>query len=278
MRTLNAISAQTSTDFEVILVDNNSSDNSASMMSEWAQNRKFKVVILQEHQAGAAAARQCGLEHVVTPWTLFFDSDDTMAPNHIARVVEAIKSQPEADLIGWDIRFHNLGGTTDIKPFSVNDTQFHSLFHGSTGTQRYCATTTLFNKAGGWNKALSIWDDIELGARLIALNPSIIKLKGEPTVDVYLGADSITMGTHAANIDELNKALNSIASILGNEKAHWINLKRIILAAKSKAPDGPALYRKTLSEAKSHRTALRIAYYYTRLGGRGIARLLRPFI
>lgn len=277
VRTLDSISRQTCHEFTLILVDNGSSDGSLKVLQQWAENQPFEVKILQEHKRGAAAARQRGLNEVETLWTMFFDSDDCMTPEHMARVCNEITAS-HADLIGWDIRYHQSNTKCDIKHFAKKDALYRSLFDGTTGTQRYCARTELFRASGGWNTEVSVWDDIELGTRLLALNPAIVKLQGPPTVDVFLSRDSITMGERAENIEILNRALTQIEHTLGVQKAHWTDFKRILVAAKSQGNDGKELYKKVISEAKRHRFLLKLAYHYTRMGGRGITRVLRPFI
>lgn len=275
-RTLEAISRQTATCFRVILVNNNSTDGTADVLRRWAEGRSADVTVLCCKRPGAAAARQCGLDAVDTPWTLFFDSDDTMAPEHIEQIVNTITSHPDAEMIGRDVRFHHPDGRCRIKPFASS--QYSSLFDGTTGTQRYCARTELFRRAGGWNPDIGVWDDIELGARLLSLKPVVVKIKGKPTVDIYLGSDSISNGETAGNIDVLDRALNAIGATLGPQYDTWIALKRIIIAANSRNEAGKALYHKVISQARRHRMLLRAAYIYTRAGGRGAAKLLRPFI
>ena len=89
---------------------------------------------------------------------MFFDSDDTMRPNHCER---ALSCSDDADMVGWNVCMHMPYGRTSIKRFYCGDAQFHSLFHGSTATQRYMARTSLFRRAGLWNEKIKYWDDIE---------------------------------------------------------------------------------------------------------------------
>ena len=276
--TLDTISRQSAKAFKVILVDNASTDNTLSVLDEWAASSPLDVQVLSEPKRGASAARNRGLRAVDTMWTMFFDSDDTMAPGHLQRVLDAIGQNPYAEMIGWDINFHYPARTTPIrKPFIAN--QYSSLFDGTTGTQRYCARTALFNKAGGWDPEVGVWDDIELGARLLSRHPMVVKLKGAPTVDVYLNDDSLSQGEQAGNIEELDKSLNRIAKTVGKKGCLWVELKRVIIAARSKEPAGRDLYRRIIKRNTFPRSLLyRLAYFYTRNNGRGIAKILRPVL
>lgn len=279
-RTLRALDEQTWQGFRVILVDNNSTDGTADMLREWADNHLGRVEVFSETRRGAAAARQRGLYAVRSEWTLFFDSDDEMLPTHMARVADAIRLYPDADIIGWDTDMMRDGAKFRTGAFADRDCQYRSLFNGTMATQRYCARTELFRRAGGWNPELSVWDDIELGARLLALNPKIIKLQGDPTVAVHLQHDSISIGETACNIHNIDKALICIAATLDPDKAHWTALKRIILAANSRGSEAEDIYRRTLISAKGpgQRMLFRFAYVWTRAGFPGAAALLRIFM
>lgn len=277
-RTLASVEAQTARDFDIILVDNNSTDDTAAVLRRWSESTSRNVMVLNETRKGAASARRCGASAAVTEWLMFFDSDDVMAPAHIARVLDAIEQMPDADVFGWDIMLR-YGAFDRLGDFVKNDAQYRSLLNGTMGTQRYCVRRSVYDQSGGWCPEVSVWDDIELGARILALNPKIVKLRGAPMVDVYLQPDSITHGESARNYGAIERALTRIADTLGPQRAHWVDLKRIIVAANE--PDealSTALLQRIMDDATSHRVLLRLAYAYTRRGGRGIARLLRPFM
>ncbi|MCM1152956.1 MAG: glycosyltransferase family 2 protein [Muribaculum sp.] len=290
-RTLSSISRQSLRPLDVVLIDNNSSDSSLSIMKKWQlQNPDINVIIDSEKIPGAAAARQHGLELVRTQWTMFFDSDDTMEPNHCR---QALYSAQNADLVGWDVNIIDKSGNRSIKKFPVNNLQFHSLFHGATGTQRYMARTALFRKAGGWNPSVRYWDDIELGARILNLNPRVVKVIAPPPVTIYSSDDSITGPLFSSKIPQALHALSLIANTLGHQKLSWIDLKTTILAADSareNSPSGKKLLNDLLSNpsliygdslSKNHKPCapiLKLAYLYRKAGGRGIARILQPFL
>ena len=284
-RTLSCIEAQTTRRFSLILVDNNSTDATMAVMQRWADShRDIPTMVLSEHRRGAAAARNRGLAAVTTPWVMFFDSDDTMQPQHIQRVIDAIDSLGEDyDIMGWDLRYHYPGGTDRLYKFYTRDVQYNCLMHGSMSSQRYCARTELIRRVGCWAEEVGVWDDIELGARLLQATSRIYKIKGTPTADVYVGADSLTIGESPDNISRIDDALVRMEQTLGADRAHWIQLKRMILAGVGARKHSPAAYRLRDDVLRHtprayHRCLLRIAFRYTSCGGRGIARLLRPLM
>lgn len=74
-RCVKSILEQTYQNFELILVDDGSPDNSPSLCDEWAKNDNHIYVIHKEN-GGASSARNAGLKIAKGRWIAFADSDD----------------------------------------------------------------------------------------------------------------------------------------------------------------------------------------------------------
>lgn len=304
VRMLGSLRRQSVQPAEVIVVDNGSTDDTVSAVSrffdDWRRQTGDSPVpaltLLHDPTSGACHARNTGLEAVRTEWTMFFDSDDVMLPGHLARAAGTVT--PLAQIVGWDVVMTRepvndggddlpvsvAGGT--VKPFETNDIAYHNLFHATLATQRYMARTQLFRDAGGWNVDVPIWNDIELGNRLLKQlgnkPDAIVKTQGPPLVCVYTSPQSITGCGFAERADKYGAALACFEAALPSRLQPWVNLKRIILAAdmaREGSPAGPELYRQVMRGAAGRfRLILPTAYLYARIGGRGAARLLRPLM
>ena len=161
-RTLESVQRQTLRPLRVVLVDNNSTDATPEVLRAWKEHAEgpgLEIILIDESRAGAAAARARGLREVTTPYTMFFDSDDLMAPSHAARALKALK-QTGADIVGWDVDFISHRGKPERRRFYESDTLWHTLMHGSMATQRYAARTDLFRRAGNRDAADHGRDDI----------------------------------------------------------------------------------------------------------------------
>lgn len=271
--TLASLEAQTARPIEVILVDNASSDGSLDVLSRWAEATRtpgFDVTVATCTTPGASAARNEGLRHASAPWIMFFDSDDLMGPGHVARAIKATKDYPAADIIGWDVPYTD-GISTSIQRFYDTDMQWNSLFHGSMASARWCARTELVRNAGGWNEHVGYWDDIELGARMLARKP-VVRYIGVADISVNIHPASIT-STYAADPARIEPALQAIAATTGMTFA--TDLKRAIeyaLTARAGNGRGVELMAKLLrGQTIWHKIWLRWAYAHTRLGLRGAA-------
>lgn len=280
-RTLDSIQAQTFRPLSLILVDNNSTDKTFEVLSQWANAHRtpdFGITVLQESTPGAAAARNRGLDAVTTPYTMFFDSDDTMEPAHVEKVMEAFNNHPEADIVGYDIRYHLLNGTN--KRLLFDKKLYSNIFHATFATQRYTARTDLFRAVGKWDETMDGWNDYELGMRLLLLaNPNIIKIS-TITVDTFQQKNSITGTDFSSRTDYWERALDRCAETLAatghKRELRYIELRRVILAAlyrRERSPHASRLLGEVMAREKSawRRLFYRMAFRYTAAGGRGIS-------
>lgn len=278
-RTLDSIAAQVYRPLRVIVVDNGSTDGSTDTVQHWASqhcDNNLSLTLLSEAQPGACAARNRGLEAVDTPWTMFFDSDDTMRPRHIERAMAVAEAHPDADIIGWDV-LHHCGSVETRKRFIIRDIVYNNLMHSSFATQRYMARTDLFRRAGAWLPGARLFDDVELGMRLLALKPTVVHAGSDITVDVFVSEDSISAASHA-NISHMDVAVDAIESRLPDNQRHWVDLRRLIILACEGAGD-PAASRRAADIIAAtplpRRWLWRLFYNYSRMGGRGVARIYR---
>ncbi len=73
LRTLESVAAQTVTDFEVIVVDDGSSDGGEALVTNFPDSR---FTLLRQKNAGPGAARNRGLREASAPYVAFIDADD----------------------------------------------------------------------------------------------------------------------------------------------------------------------------------------------------------
>src|SRR4051794_26477005 len=97
-RAIESVLKQSFEDYEIILVDNNSSDNSLSIMYDYAKNYPATISVYREYKKGACAARNRGLYHAKGEWLQFLDSDDELLPNKLKDQVK-IATDAEADVV-----------------------------------------------------------------------------------------------------------------------------------------------------------------------------------
>jgi glycosyltransferase involved in cell wall biosynthesis len=94
---VNSALAQSFAGFELILVDDGSTDGSLDTVGDLADPR---IRILRQANAGASAARNAGLAAARADWVAFLDADDLWLPDHLAELHRIREQHPDAGLIG----------------------------------------------------------------------------------------------------------------------------------------------------------------------------------
>ena len=87
---LNSVLAQTFSDFEVIVVDDGSTDKSGAVIEEFAK-KDSRIVTLRQENKGLSEARNAGLNIVRGNWITFVDSDDRLAADFLQKLLDAAK-------------------------------------------------------------------------------------------------------------------------------------------------------------------------------------------
>lgn len=288
--TLDSVANQSLRPLDVILVDNNSTDNTFEVLNEWKQEvetEDLRVKVLSENTPGAAIARNRGLKESETLYTMFFDSDDIMAPNHAQRAVDAFTANPDIDVVGWDVKKINLNNDITQCLFYQKNTLYNHIFHATFATIHIAARTKLFHKAGGWNESLLGWDDYEFGIRILLSKPLIKKLTGAITATVIVQEQSITGRNFSSRPHEWESALASTEKALINANyqnyVKYIDVRRVILAGfyqqEGATKEAQRLLGEVLSRSGWYRKLImKLFYNIIRKGGRGIALLARPLL
>lgn len=230
--TLRSIEMQRVQPAAVVLVDNNSTDGSAEIISRWCAEGENR---LSTHcpKPGACAARNCGLALVETEFVMFFDSDDIMLPDHVERFTEAITAHPDTLIFTRDSTMELSDGSMRRVRYGHGDPLFHHILRGYLATQRFVACTQLVRECGGWNETVRAWDDFELGARLLlAAEGRVAHIPGSSVTTTFQEV-SITGRYFAEKAGQWEHSLDTIFDTLsGNAHAReWVNARRAILAA-----------------------------------------------
>lgn len=95
---IDSVLTQTFTDFEVILVDDGSPDNTPSICDEYSC-ASDKVVVIHKTNGGLSDARNAGLDMAKGDYVIFLDSDDWWDDNNALSKIDACLKESGADII-----------------------------------------------------------------------------------------------------------------------------------------------------------------------------------
>lgn len=170
---MESVRAQTYTSIEVIAVDDGSSDDTVRILKGYRE--QGAKIVLQEGK-GASAARNRALAEAQGQFVLFLDSDDLIGSRHIERLIARMDGSDDCIAMGeWD----RIVSTPDDAAFPHRET-----YRDWTGTDfliedwsagrpmTQCGTFLIprarIEKLGGWDERLTLNDDFEFFARLLA--------------------------------------------------------------------------------------------------------------
>jgi glycosyltransferase involved in cell wall biosynthesis len=105
---IDSVLAQTFTDFELLLVDDGSTDTSSAIARDYV-NRSPTTVRYLEHEGhanrGMSAARNLGLRNAVGEFVALIDSDDVWRPNKLAEQLRILELHPGLGMVSGTVRY-----------------------------------------------------------------------------------------------------------------------------------------------------------------------------
>ncbi|MEK8053345.1 glycosyltransferase [Ideonella sp. DXS22W] len=223
--TLRSVLSQEGFELDVIVVDDGSSDDTAASIRKGYP----QVRLLQQSNAGVAAARNHGLAQAQHEWVAFVDADDVWLPGKLQAQWAQLQRQPEAQMgyTAWRV-WH----TDDIEPAAdllldvvqaglAGDAAQH--FAGASGwiypelladcvvwTSTVLARRSLLLDLGGFDAGLRIGEDYDLWLRASRLTPI---LRVPRPLALYRH--------HGSNITHRVPERNFKGEVVGRALARW---------------------------------------------------------
>ena len=125
--TISSIQQQTLSEWEIIIVDDGSTDNCVEIIQKLiAQDNRIRLI--QKDNGGSASARNLGLSLAQGDYIQFLDADDTIAPDKLARQT-ALMDRDNLDISYTDFRIVDADGTT-LPPLKGYTFNLNKLFVG----------------------------------------------------------------------------------------------------------------------------------------------------
>lgn len=142
---IDSILAQTFTDFELILVDDGSKDNSGKICDEYAEKDK-RIRVIHKENDGLSDARNKGLDNASGNYFMFVDSDDYIAPNMAECLYKKI-SEAKADIAACNYRYVFEDGKKDFSTENKAEViNANEIFYNRKNERNYGFWTIACNK------------------------------------------------------------------------------------------------------------------------------------
>jgi glycosyltransferase involved in cell wall biosynthesis/peptidoglycan/xylan/chitin deacetylase (PgdA/CDA1 family) len=148
LKAVSSVFLQTVQNFELILIDDASQDNSAGILLPFLGDHRVRLYTNAENQ-GLAAAMNIGLTHSSAPIVLHLDSDDWLETDAIEKVLFAFDADREIGAVYGDVFLHYGGGTIVEPGRQINSFEECFSYDSSQAPRAYRKESLI--SVGGWD-------------------------------------------------------------------------------------------------------------------------------
>ena len=211
-KTIRSILEQDFDDFELLLVDDGSTDGTPAVLEMWRARDPRVTVVTSPANQGISGALNLGLAHARGKYVARIDSDDLMVPRRLAAQVAVLDAHPEVSLVSSDYDIVDTEGKhlntwkvdqpPEIVAFLMN---FYNALGGS-GQLMFRLADAL--EAGGFDRYYRVSEDYDMWVRLMR--------RGRVETLPFVGMIRCTHGNQAGRV-------------LGFRHAYWTAIMRSTL-------------------------------------------------
>lgn len=116
-RCIDSVIGQSYRDWQMILVDDASTDGSAKICDEYGQGNGHITVVHLKSNQGLSVARNTGIKKSRGEYITFLDSDDYIAENSLKKLMESLAIHPDYDILEYPVYMHFGGKRQEILRF-----------------------------------------------------------------------------------------------------------------------------------------------------------------
>lgn len=115
---LDSVINQSYDNLQIICIDDASTDDSLSILNEYAQKDDRILVLRNEINSGQSKSRNHGLKYCVGDYISMLDSDDYLAKDTFEQIIKVFNENPKTDCVLFDLKY--LYSSGDTKPFTYH--------------------------------------------------------------------------------------------------------------------------------------------------------------
>lgn len=204
-KAVESVIKQTFGNWELIVVDDGSTDGGGDVVRSFSDNR---IRFVKQENAGVSVARNRGVAKSTAPYICFLDADDWWEPTFLEEMAKLIAEYPDAGIYGTNYyivkngkrRLAPIGVEEGFVEGEVNYCQVYAkTLCMPLWTGAVCMPRAVFNIAGGFPAGIKLGEDFLLWIQ-VALKHKVVLLN-KPLSNYNQDVDSSFRGTHNKRYD-----------------------------------------------------------------------------
>ena len=237
-KALESIMSQTFTDWECIIIDDGSTDNSAAICEEiihpFIHSSVHPIRLIRQPNSGVAKARNIGIENSHGQFVCFLDADDWWEQNYLEEMDQLIKEYPDAGLYATNYVYYKPGKTQialNLPRGYMNYPEAYLQGPMPIWTGATCMPRHVFDEMGGFPVGIKLGEDFLLWAKTALDYKAAFS---EKALAYYnndvLSSLRLTRNLHAPehnmlfHLDEIEVLINHQSSIINHQSETWKSL------------------------------------------------------
>lgn len=220
--TIQSVLDQTYQEFEIVVVNDGSTDNSIKVVEQFKDSR---IRLIHQENRGVSAARNKGIKKAKFEWICFLDADDLWFEYHLETLKRMIAYYPKELVFTTSfVRSNETTNKNQDESINIIDNYFKAALKSYvTWTSVICINKKVFNKVGYFNVNLNRGEDLDLWARI---GKKYRYVKSNLITAIYRieTGNNLTTG-----LSEYNKSILSIIDLKGLKFEERKYFKRMII-------------------------------------------------
>jgi glycosyltransferase involved in cell wall biosynthesis len=241
-QTLQCVLEQTYTNWECIIIDDGSLDNSVAIINSFIEKDvRFKLINRPlERNKGASTCRNIGIENANGDFIQFLDSDDIMSENKLEQQVLTITDFDKKNICtckwsrftkipGDSVSFESLDSYNDFDDISAF-LKALTLSKGYFPIHAYLIKKSIIDKAGLWNEYLSLNDDSEFLIRLFCNTDKIYFAQNSTVYYRWTSSENVSSYNNYQKVNDAIHSWKLIEMVLKirfkNQKINYVEIMK----------------------------------------------------